>query len=90
MKLFTSFIALFVVLLNCLALVSSLSFTLPPGQKKCLKEEVHKDVLVTGDYKLSDAAHQKTHLTVSNYDFYKLCVFLSDGLLYRAFVDLKW
>lgn len=56
-----------IVLLSYLALVSALSFTLPLGQEKCLREEVHKDVLVTGEYRLSDAPQQKTHLTVSIY-----------------------
>ncbi len=43
--------------------VNSLSFTLSSGTTKCLQEELHKDVLVTGDYQLSEA-NQKTHLTV--------------------------
>ncbi|XP_066923150.1 transmembrane emp24 domain-containing protein 10-like [Clytia hemisphaerica] len=50
----------------CLSLVfhaNGLSFTLSAGNKKCLREEVHKDILVTGEYKLSDAPIQ-THLTV--------------------------
>lgn len=51
-------------LFDVILLVSSLSFTLPSGAKKCLKEEVHKDVLVTGEYRLSEAPHQKTHLKV--------------------------
>jgi len=64
MKLSSIFIVSPVVLLSYLAVVSSLSFNLPPGQEKCLREEVHKDVLVTGEYRLSDAPHQKTDLTV--------------------------
>ena len=58
------FLVLPFVSLEYFASVSSISFTLPPGQEKCLREEVHKDVLVTGEYKLSDAPHMKTHLTV--------------------------
>jgi len=65
MKASSLLVVLSVVLLNYFALVSTLSFTLPPGQEKCLREEVHKDVLVTGEYRLSEAPHQKTHLTVS-------------------------
>lgn len=60
------FLVIPLVSLEYFALVSSISFTLPPGQEKCLREEVHKDVLVTGEYKLSDAPHMKTHLTVSD------------------------
>lgn len=66
MKLWSIFIVSPVVLLSYLAVVSSLSFNLSPGQEKCLREEVHKDVLVTGEYRLSDAPHQKTHLTVTD------------------------
>lgn len=65
MKPLSLLIVFSIVLLNYFALVSALSFTLPPGQEKCLREEVHKDVLVTGEYRLSEAPHQKTHLTVS-------------------------
>ena len=45
--------------------VNSLSFTLSAKSKKCLREEVHKDILVTGEYRLSEAP-VKTHLTVSS------------------------
>ena len=45
--------------------VNGLMFHLAPNQKKCLKEEIHKDVLVTGEYNLSDAPGQKTDLQVS-------------------------
>ena len=75
MKAFSLLIVFSVVLLNYLSLVSTLSFTLPPGQEKCLREEVHKDVLVTGEYRLSEAPHQKTHLTVSVF-FSKVQLFL--------------
>ena len=54
-----------VLLSSLLALVNSLAFILPAGSKKCLKEEVHKDVLVTGEYKLDEAPGQKTHLKVA-------------------------
>eukprot|EP00795_Rhopilema_esculentum_P002533 gene2533-728_t len=53
--------------------VHSLSFTLSAGTKKCLREEVHKDVLVTGEFRLSEAPI-KTHLTVvdtNNHVLYK-------------------
>merc|ERR1712080_214622 len=38
---------------------------LTSASKKCLKEEVHKNVLVTGEYKVS-AAPVKAHLTVTD------------------------
>ncbi|XP_072031369.1 transmembrane emp24 domain-containing protein 10-like isoform X2 [Amphiura filiformis] len=46
--------------------VECISFMLPPNVKKCLKEEIHKDVLVTGDYKLSEAPGHKTLLHVGD------------------------
>ena len=54
-----------VVIFYQLIPVNSLSFTLSSGTTKCLKEELHKDVLVTGEYQLSEAS-QKTHLTVTD------------------------
>lgn len=39
-------------------------FHLGANQRKCLKEEIHKDVLVTGEYELSDAPGQKANLRV--------------------------
>ena len=44
--------------------MNALMFHLSPNQKKCLKEEIHKDVLVTGEYTLSEAVGQKTDLEV--------------------------
>ena len=34
--------------------------------KKCIREEVHKDVLVVGNYDLSDVPGQITDITVSS------------------------
>ena len=44
--------------------IEALMFHISPNQKKCLKEEIHKDVLVTGDYELSEAHGQVTVLKV--------------------------
>ena len=49
----------------CLSAVDALMFHLSPNHRKCLKEEIHKDVLVTGDYELSDAPGQIASLKVS-------------------------
>ena len=54
----------------CFVNIDGLMFHLNPNQKKCLKEEIHKDVLVTGDYELSDTPAQKTHLTVRLFSFH--------------------
>jgi hypothetical protein len=62
-------LALFV--LACLSLslrpVSSITFNVAPDVRKCLREEVHKDVLVVGEYTISDITGQRTDLTVCSY-----------------------
>ena len=60
---------LFVVVLCYLtADLEALMFHLPPTGKKCLKEEIHKDVLVTGEYTMSEAPDiHKTTLTVRRF-----------------------
>jgi hypothetical protein len=55
----------FMIVLSLVS-VNSLMFHLPPNQKKCLKEEIHKDVLVTGEYSVSEAPGQKTNLQVTD------------------------
>ena len=56
------------LVLGCLSLltspVSSVSFRIVPDVRKCLREEVHKDVLVIGDYQLSEQSGQKTDIVV--------------------------
>lgn len=44
--------------------VSSITFNAVPDVRKCLREEVHKDVLVVGEYTLSNIAGQRTDITV--------------------------
>lgn len=53
-----------VLVLLTVVSVDSLMFHLAANQKKCLKEEIHKDVLVTGEYQLSDVPGHKTQLLV--------------------------
>lgn len=57
-------LSLFVIIAACLASIDALMFHLSPNTKKCLKEEIHKDKLVTGDFELSDAPGQKAFLKV--------------------------
>lgn len=45
--------------------VFSITFFLPVNSRKCLREEIHKDVLVTGEYEISEQANTKTNLKVS-------------------------
>lgn len=45
----------------------SIRFKLAPDTRKCIKDEVHKDVLVLGQYDLSEAPMQKTDILVSDH-----------------------
>lgn len=44
----------------------SLRMFLAPNTKKCLKEEIHKNIVVTGDYELSDAPGQTASVHVTD------------------------
>ena len=55
---------IFVVCSICLLEIDALMFHLSPNQKKCLQEEIHKDVLVTGEYEISDGPGQTATLKV--------------------------
>ncbi|RXM90882.1 Transmembrane emp24 domain-containing protein 10 [Acipenser ruthenus] len=46
--------------------VFSISFYLPVNSRKCLREEIHKDVLVTGEYEVSEQPNTKTNLKQQN------------------------
>jgi len=56
-------VLLIACLISFISNIHSISFTLTSQTKKCLREEVHKNVLVTGEYRVSEAPI-KTHLTV--------------------------
>ena len=42
-----------------------ITFYLPTDSTKCIREEVHKDVLVVGEYQLSDSELVRTDILVS-------------------------
>ena len=42
-----------------------ISFHLEPDSRKCIREEVHKDVLVVGEYEIEMIPSQKTSIEVS-------------------------
>ncbi|KAI2652260.1 Transmembrane emp24 domain-containing protein 10 [Labeo rohita] len=46
--------------------VVSISFYLPVRSRKCLREEIHKDVLVTGEYEISEQPNTKTNLKITD------------------------
>lgn len=55
---------LLLVLSVCVVNIQCLMFKLGANQRKCLKEEIHKDVLVTADYELSAIPGVKVNLRV--------------------------
>ena len=52
------------VFLTCLSLVDSIMFHLHPNMQKCLREELKKDVLVVGEFEVSDAPGQRVDYVV--------------------------
>jgi len=55
-----------VCLTGCLlfGFANSLMFKLQPNTQKCLREEIHKDVLVSGDFEITDSPGQTVNLAV--------------------------
>ncbi|XP_020356743.1 transmembrane emp24 domain-containing protein 10 [Oncorhynchus kisutch] len=47
-------------------LTFSITFYLPVNHRKCLREEIHKDVLVTGEYEVSEQPNAKTNLKITD------------------------
>jgi hypothetical protein len=64
-----SFLAIYVFIVIAGVILPSsdgLRFHIRPNSKKCLKEEIHKDVPVTGEYELSEAPGQKSSITITD------------------------
>lgn len=59
-----------------LSSIDALTFHLPINTKKCLREEIHKNVLVTGEFELSEAPGQKTTLKVRIFIYISLVVLI--------------
>jgi len=57
-------VLLFLLLALSVQLGTPLMFQLQPNSQKCLREEVHKDVLVSGDYEVSEVPGQTVDLHV--------------------------
>ena len=64
MPTYNSVFSLFVGLTTFFNLADSLMFNLEPNSRKCLKEEIHKGVLVTGDYDANQIPNQVVDLMV--------------------------
>jgi len=58
------FLNSFLISLIFVSQIESLMFYLPANVKKCLKEEIHKDILVKGDYYVSEINGHHTKLEV--------------------------
>jgi len=55
------------LLISCIILsVDCLMFNLEPNNRKCLKEEIHKGVLVTGEYEVNAIPGQSVDLIVTD------------------------
>ncbi|KHN82857.1 Transmembrane emp24 domain-containing protein 10 [Toxocara canis] len=54
------------VLLGILEYSSALRFYVPANGKKCLKEEIHKNVVVTGEYELSEGTGYTSSVRVTD------------------------
>ena len=53
-----------IVLIALIFNAEAVRFMLASGGRKCLKEEIHKDILVTGEYDIQDNG-QRADVTVS-------------------------
>lgn len=53
-----------VVMVMVAAGVEGIMFHLQPNTQKCFKEEIHKNVLVSGEYEVQEAPGQKVDLQV--------------------------
>ena len=49
-----------------LDLAFGVKFFISPGTKKCLKEEIHKDVVVTGDFSFTPSPKHRVSLSISS------------------------
>ncbi|KAF7488037.1 Transmembrane emp24 domain-containing protein 10 [Sarcoptes scabiei] len=58
--------SIFLLLLDHCRHCSSIRFYLQPNTKRCLKEEMRKDVLVTGNYSLSESLGVRTDLMITD------------------------
>lgn len=53
------------LLLAAVAVTSALRFNVPANQKRCLKEEIHKNLVVTGEYEITEGIGYTASVHVS-------------------------
>lgn len=69
-------IALLFLLNEFFNFVEPLRFYVPVNDKRCLKEEIHKNVVLTGEYEISDAVGHTISVHVTFYPFpFNVCMF---------------
>lgn len=56
----------FIGILPFLSLCQGMYFKLEAGSEKCLKEEVHKDILVTGNYNVEDKPNVNVDIKITD------------------------
>lgn len=61
-----------VTIAYCLPATHGIMFHLPPNQRKCLREELRQNVLITGDYEVSEHSDQRVNYVVNWYPNYLL------------------
>jgi len=59
-------LSLLVLVVYVTGQASGLIFYLEPNTDKCLRDEVHKDILVTGDYSVGEAPGHKINILVTD------------------------
>eukprot|EP01137_Pigoraptor_chileana_P031235 Opistho-2@18760 len=55
-----------VVLVMCVAGAAAVSFELPGASQKCFKEDVHKGLLISGSYHVSEGENQRIDILISD------------------------
>ncbi|KAK7085915.1 Transmembrane emp24 domain-containing protein 10 [Halocaridina rubra] len=58
--------SIFILVGALLSAADGIMFHLQPNTQKCLREEIHKDVLVTGEFEVQDTPGQKVDIQVTD------------------------
>ncbi|CAK5073185.1 unnamed protein product [Meloidogyne enterolobii] len=65
---FSKYFVYFIIstLLLNLFLIEALRFTIPTNGRQCIKDEMHRNVIMTGEYEISDAVGHTTTVSVTD------------------------
>ncbi|KAK6038989.1 hypothetical protein COOONC_23507 [Cooperia oncophora] len=64
-------------LLTLVTVAYGIRFNVPANNKKCMKEEIHKNIVVTGEYEFSEAIGYTGSVHVSFIDLFLLILTVS-------------